>query len=234
MKDWRKLKMSKKILILSPHCDDSELGCAGYMAKSAEQGCTVKVWIATSGDFYFRHIKRVVTREERIQEAKNAIEGLGASIHSIGFSVKDCSLDLLGLSEGVSSIEAVIADFEPDEVYIPLPSFHQDHVWVHQAAIAATRINRKKFIPELIACYEYPLQQWGMGSGANPAQGGRYVNISDYIEQKINALKCYQSQIGGAGEAMSLECSVALAKTRGFESGFDYAELFYTLRRRID
>jgi len=37
----------------------------------------------------------------------------------------------------------------------------------------------------------------------------------------------------GSNNSLSLQSVRALAKTRGYESNFTYAELFHTLRRRV-
>lgn len=227
-------KKNRRILVISPHCDDSEFGCGGYIAKSAANGDEIKIWVATSGSVYFGHLDRVVTGEERICECYNAAKCLGAEIHSIGFLEKDSMLDTVPYAEGVNVLDNIIANFQPHEILIPLPSFHQDHTWTYNVSIASTRINRNKYQPELIACYEYPLQKWGLGASQDPSRGGRYVNITDYIDTKVEALKCYKTQLGNNDEILSIESTVSLAKVRGYESAFCYAELFYTLRKRVE
>lgn len=223
----------KRILVIGPHCDDAELGCGGYMARSAEEGATVKVWIAATGSIYFAHIDRVVPEEERLEETRLALQMVGAEIHSIGFSGHDTRLDQVPMVEGICKLDAVFEDYQPDEVFIPLPSFHQDHVWTYEVAIAATRPNSNGIQPSLIAAYEYPLQKWGKGACADPSNGGLYVDISKYIDIKLQSLACHATQMRQGENSLSLQSVRALAKMRGFESAFDYAELFHTLRRRV-
>ncbi|HRD71173.1 MAG TPA: PIG-L family deacetylase [Legionella sp.] len=223
----------KKILIVSPHCDDAELGCGGYIARSVYEGNEVFVWIVSSGDVFFSHLDRIVTSEERLEETKASLEILGAKIYGIGFPGKDTLLDSLPRAHGIQILDNVIQEYGPDEVLIPLPSFHQDHLWTHEICIAATRPTAAIRQPNLIAAYEYPLQKWGNGSCADPANGGIYIDISQYIDIKISALSCYKSQMRGSNNSLSLQSVRALAKTRGYESNFTYAELFHTLRRRV-
>jgi LmbE family N-acetylglucosaminyl deacetylase len=56
------------------------------------------------------------------------------------------------------------------------------------------------------------------------------IDISEYIENKINALKCYGSQIPPFPGSRSLEAITALSKFRGTQAGFAYGEAFHIIR----
>ena len=56
------------------------------------------------------------------------------------------------------------------------------------------------------------------------------VDISDYINEKLAALKCYESQISDFPGARSIEAVEALAKFRGTQAGFGYGEGFHIVR----
>jgi LmbE family N-acetylglucosaminyl deacetylase len=56
------------------------------------------------------------------------------------------------------------------------------------------------------------------------------IDISDFIDIKIEALKCCESQIGPVPHPRSLEACRALALFRGSQTGMAYGEGFYVLR----
>ncbi len=50
------------------------------------------------------------------------------------------------------------------------------------------------------------------------------IDISDHIERKLKALRCYKSQIPDFPGSRSIEAVEALAKFRGTQAGFSYGE----------
>ena len=102
------------------------------------------------------------------------------------------------------------------------------------AARAACRPTPKKNHLQLIAAYEYPSSGWGAGAGENPSKGGMYVDIADQMGKKKAALDCYTTQMRGEDALISVWGCESLAKLRGIESGFQYAELFHVMRLRVN
>ena len=56
------------------------------------------------------------------------------------------------------------------------------------------------------------------------------VDVSDFMVQKIEALKCYKSQITMDKGPRSITAVRALAQFRGTQSGFDFGEALYIIR----
>ena len=57
------------------------------------------------------------------------------------------------------------------------------------------------------------------------------IDISDHIETKLKALKCYESQISDFPGPRSIEAIEALAKFRGTQAGFAYGEGMHIIRK---
>ena len=57
------------------------------------------------------------------------------------------------------------------------------------------------------------------------------IDISDHIERKLKALRCYKSQIPDFSGSRSIEAVEALAKFRGTQAGFSYGEGMQIVRR---
>ena len=224
----------RRLLVIAPHADDEVLGCGGYMAKVVAEGGDVMCVVASIGDIHFLHLNRVVTIEERVEEYTHALEALGVKNSAILTYGKESILETYPSGKMVRELDLVQQAFQPTEVLLPLPSFHQDHVYMWNVCIAATRPSAAKHSPNIVAAYEYPAQCWGESSSYDAGRGGMYVNVSDYFDKKCHALSKYTTQMREEGHLISIEGATALARLRGLESGYKYAELFHTLRIKMD
>jgi N-acetylglucosamine malate deacetylase 1 len=223
----------KRLLVISPHADDAELGCGGYMHRTAEAGGAVLNLVVAVGDVHFAHLGRVVSRAERIAELDRSMAVLGAE-RRVLFSERDRYLDTVPLADLVTALEVTISGFRPTEILIPLPSSHQDHEAVFRASVAACRPSSLTGSVQLIAAYEYSATSWGAGSAADAGRGGLYAEIGEVgLQAKLEALRCYRTQVRDDLHCWSLEAARARAKMRGLESNLDYAELFHVMRKVV-
>jgi len=225
--------MSKRVLVISPHCDDAELGCGGYIARTVAEGGEVYTAVATVSTKVYLHREQAVTAEDRVAQFEHACDILGVEDYEIIVPGKQSELHLYPMGEMVQKLDARMADWKPDEVLIPLPAAHQDHVYMYQAAIAACRQSQSKNHIKIVAAYEYPSSGLGPGGDESPSRGGMYVNIEDYLIKKIAAVQAYKTALHKDGGLITIPAVVTLAKLRGLESGFDSAELFRILRWRV-
>ena len=58
----------------------------------------------------------------------------------------------------------------------------------------------------------------------------KFVNITDVFAFKLEAMKCFKSQLRDFPNPRSLKAIEALANLRGSTVGFNYAEAFMTIR----
>jgi LmbE family N-acetylglucosaminyl deacetylase len=222
----------KRILILSPHADDAELGCGGYMARMIDrEGAKVLVALMTVGETASRHAG-LISESERHREFCASMALLGAE-HTVLSHGMNGQMHMVPMRDFVCQLDDLQEEFKPDTVLLPLPSSHQDHKYVWEVGLACTRPTAAKHRPDFIAAYEYPVSNWGDGAEFSVGRGGLYVNVDDHLQSKISALKEYVSQMRGPGHLISIEGAIALAKLRGLEAGCNYAELFHILRVRM-
>lgn len=73
-------EVQSKTLVIVPHEDDEALMCAGVIKKQIDQGNSVKVVVATNGDYY-----SVNTGYKRIKESVDAMALLGLDSSDIEF-----------------------------------------------------------------------------------------------------------------------------------------------------
>ena len=67
----------------------------------------------------------------------------------------------------------------------------------------------------------------------NTFNANTYYDISSYIDSKIEVMNTYKTEINKHPFPRSDESIKSLAKIRGSESGFEYAEAFMLIREII-
>ncbi|BDH61936.1 PIG-L domain-containing protein [Lysinibacillus sp. PLM2] len=220
----------ERILIIAPHADDEVLGCGGLIEKACRLNNEVKVIVVAVGDITHTHSGEKVLAETRISELKEALEVLGCVNFEVMYTDKDSLLDTIPRYEIISKLDTIIDSFLPTIVFIPLPSYHQDHIVLFEACFASLRPKPNHLI-KLIAVYEYPLISWQFKKFWNT--GELYLDISDTIEKKVEAFLKHKSQRRPAKHLISPESVKKWAEMRGLESGLEYAEKYYILRSYI-
>lgn len=68
------------------------------------------------------------------------------------------------------------------------------------------------------------------GKPENPFIPNFYVDITEYLEEKINALNIYDTELGEPPFPRSIEHVKALAIVRGAAAGVKYAEAFRMIK----
>ena len=125
----------------------------------------------------------------------------------------------------------MVSNVKPHMVFCPFPDRHIDHRLVFDSLMVATRpIGVGKKI-EIIAAYETLSETHWNAPYIEPNFNQNFVvDITEYIDQKIDALRCYKSQISEDQGPRSIEATKALATFRGTQSGFNYGEALYVIR----
>lgn len=220
----------QRILIVSPHADDEILGCGGLIEKSCRYGNEVKVVVMAVGTIQHRHNVEPVVATTRKQELQAALAYLGCKQFEIVYTDKDSLLDTIPRKEIVSKLDALLQDFSPTMVFIPLPSYHQDHIVLYEACIAALRPNPDRLV-NVIAMYEYPFVTWQFDKFWHT--GELYLDLTDTIDKKITAFQMHQSQLRPNNHLLSPTSVREFARFRGLEVGLAYAEKYYLLRAHL-
>ena len=232
------------ILVIAAHPDDEVLGLGGTIKKLSKNGNNVKIVIMATGikarrsknysncEKYEIDEKISNDLDSQIQllrkESIKSSKILGAkSINFLNFP--DNEMDTVSLLEVTKSIEKIIRDFKPEVVYTHTNfDVNIDHRICNQATLVATRPQAKNKVKQVIS-YEVPSStEWYFPSSFSP---NVFVNISNEINAKKNALKCYSNEIQNFPHPRSIEAMDAISKKWGSVSGFKYAEAFYLLRR---
>lgn len=216
-----------KIVVIAPHPDDEVLGVGGTIARSVSEGHEVQVVIVTKGtdDIFSADLI-----EKGRAEAKKAHFLLGVT-RTIFLDFPAAKLDTIERHIINKAISEVINEVMPEIVFLPFRGdMHIDHQIVFDAAMVAIRPNKPKF-PCYVFMYE-TLSETNWNDYKSQAQfvPDVYINISDYLETKMNALKCYASQIQSFPNERSEDSIYYLAKLRGSTVNHEAAEAFSLVR----
>ena len=201
------------ILAIGAHPDDIEFGCGGTIIKYTERGHRLFLHIMTEGGFGAETTTRI-----QEQEASKAILG-AKDIFWGGYEDTHLVVDI----ELIGKIEKIIKKVKPDFIFCNFPDdTHQDHRHLSQAVMSATRYIRN------VLFYEGPTTQ-----NFKPHV---FVDISDTLDKKIEALKAHKSQVMKTNiEDLSIvEVARSSANFRGIQGRVKFAEAFHSLRLFIN
>ena len=127
-----------------------------------------------------------------------------------------------GITEGaetISIIEAAIRELNATDVYThSLEDTHQDHRAVHAASLVAARGVANVY------CYQSP-------SSTVEFKPHRFVDITHYIEKKIDLIGAYKSQVDRM-ESIQPDIIVSTARYWGRFAGYVLAEPLRIVRQR--
>lgn len=225
----------QRLLVVVPHADDEAYGCAGTMAKVKASGGEVFVIIASVGDLHhYGSAHPIVTGETRADEVRAALRLLDVDGYEILFTDAERHLrldamprrDLMALLERDATY--AIDKIRPSALILPASSFNQDHEALFQAGFAACRPQLRKHKPfiDIVLTCDAPQLSWRT-TAFHP---NFYVDISEYLGTKLDALACHRSQLRPSPDPASLANVKRLAELRGAEVGVDAAEGFECLR----
>jgi LmbE family N-acetylglucosaminyl deacetylase len=216
------------LLVVAPHPDDEVIGCGGLMAKVKAEGGEVYVVVITVGD-HLQYGGESITAP-RVEEATQANEFLGTKEFWVEHEDDEfhLRLDTLPQKDLIDCIEFHLHRSEPTIVALPSPSYHQDHRAVHQAGITACRPRPSNLKPFASTVLSYEVTSWGETFTPN-----FYVDISDFLDKKLEALKLYKSQMREDPHPLSVENIKRLNELRGREICVEAAEAFVCHRTVI-
>jgi LmbE family N-acetylglucosaminyl deacetylase len=221
--------MGERVLVIAPHPDDETLGCAGTLLRMSDSGAQLAWLIVTriSEEAGFTP-ERVLGRDAEIEHVRQL---LGFS-EVFQLSLPTRQLDAVPMAQLVERFSSVFKAFQPEHVFLPHRSdVHSDHRVVFDAGAACTKWFRHPSVRRLL-CYETISETDLCLDTGSPFQPNCYVDITRYLERKLEIVAAYGSELGAFPFPRSLEAIRSLAAVRGAASGFAAAEAFQLLRER--
>lgn len=174
------LPKNKKYIILAPHIDDEVMGCGGYILNNKNKS-----------DFYVIYFSSGSNKKEREKEARASCKNLGIKR---AFFLRLTEFEIYKTNKLLKTLHKIFNSIKADYIFLPHENeSDKDHKAVYDLGkLSLWTFNSKYFglsiknkIKGLI-CYEVhtPMQRYTF-----------IEDISKVMEQKIDSLKKFKSQI---------------------------------------
>ena len=217
-----------RVLAIGCHPDDVEVACSGTLAKCVARGDTVIVCHASSGNLGHVIIPPDELTVIRANEAKRAGAMAGIEVIYGGFDDLEIYADN---KEARDKMVDVIRYADPDVIITHDPNdYMPDHVAVSKlvfdASFTATLPNYPTKVDKVARLVPIYYMDTITGIGFNPTE---YVDVTDFIDLKINMLECHESQLVWMREHDNIDFADMVrtcSRHRGYQCGVDYAEAF--------
>lgn len=219
----------KKVLVLAVHPDDETLGCAGALLKHKAQGDKIYWVIATKMDSKSGYSRGHIAQVSKQIRKVSSIYGFDKVVN-LGFSTK--LTDVVAFNTLVEKISAVFNEIKPDTIYLPFKAdAHSDHRIIFDAAYSCTKVFRYPFIKMILMMETISETEFGPAGVADSFSPNYFVDISGFLDKKIDIMKIYERELGMHPFPRSAENIKALAVFRGAMAGCRFAESFMLLKQ---
>jgi LmbE family N-acetylglucosaminyl deacetylase len=193
----------RTVLAIGAHPDDLELAIGGTLARLARNGARVVMAVVSIPTDY----------EVRRAEAQRSAGILGCELR---FLIEDgCKrIDDIKNYQLVGLLDRAVRDLEPAAVFTHSAcEFHRDHVAVHNACLSTQRLKNFDFF------HFNPTMTRAVPVAFHPRA---YVDVTETIELKMQAIEAHASQFGARG--LDTELFRDVARLNGRMVGVKYAE----------
>jgi len=204
---------SKSILVFGAHPDDLEIGMGGTIAKLSAMGYEVQPIIATLPNFV-----KSDTKEGRKTESMLSAKVMGCEPPVF----LDLSPDeMIFGRKFITLIDSLVTKYKPDSVFTQwYGDSHQDHQTLTKSVISACRDQDNLFM------YETTIPG---GITENSFRPQLFVDISETVDTKKNALECFESQFVRCGKIW-IPAIIGRCSYRGYQINSKYAEAFEVVK----
>jgi LmbE family N-acetylglucosaminyl deacetylase len=205
--------MFSKILVISPHTDDGELGCGGAISKFIDEGKEIfYVALSTCEKSVPKGFPSNILKKE-VREATKTLGIKKDNLLIYDYNVREFPNFRQEILETLIKVRKKV---NPDLVFTTSSyDIHQDHKVTQEETIRA-------FKESTVLGYEQPWNNMTFNTTA-------FIPIDElHVKRKIKALKCYNSQ--NSRVYMSENFIFSLALIRGTPINVPYAEAFEVMR----
>ena len=221
----------KNVLVVAAHPDDEILGCGGTIAYHSSLGDTVRVLLITDGVSSRDGLAGVNRRREACRRACHTV---GAN-DPIFLDFPDNKLDTVPLLDVTKKIEQQLGDYPPSIVYTHFAGdLNIDHAIVHRAVLTACRPQPGFPVKKIYSFEVLSATGWLPSSNKGNFEPSVLVDISKFLELKLDALREYDDEMRPFPHSRSYENVEHLARYRGATVGLAAAEGFIAERILIN
>lgn len=224
------MKSVKNVLVVAPHCDDEILGCGGTIAKYTASGHNVFIAIITNGHLGAPELFSKEGTEKVRAEALESHKILGVK-DTFFLDFPAPRLDSIPAYQLSIRLSEIIKANSIEIMYIPhRGDIHKDHRITYEAALVAGRPINNTTVKKILAYETLSETEWAAPFADEAFIPTVFENIEPYLEKKLEAFKCFGTQIKEFPHSRSLKTIEILSNLRGATVGLSNAEAFMLIR----
>ena len=217
-----------RVIVISAHPDDETLGAGGTILKHIANGDDV-YWLITT----------TITDEQgfgkgRVEERLAEIEkvaGIYGFKKVFQLTHPTMSYSSETLKQLIPEISSVFQEIKPEVIYtVNRSDAHSDHRVLFDAVMACTKSFRYPFIKKVLMYECISETEFAPALPEKVFIPNYYVDISNFLKQKLEIMQVYESELGEHPFPRSLKNIEALATYRGATAGVNYAEAFQVVK----
>lgn len=208
----------RRVLVLSPHTDDAELGCGATIARMLEDGVDVHVAVFSTAEDSLPPGLPPDTLEVEFRRAMACMGVPESNLTVMNYPVRKLSYHRQEVLEALVKLKARL---RPDAVFAPAPTdLHQDHQVLFGEGLRA-------FKSTTLMGYELPWNHIDFSAHA-------FSDVAErHLQKKWASLLEYRTQLDLKRPYFTREFIWSLATMRGVQIGATYAEAFQVCRLRF-
>lgn len=224
------VKLESSILVFVSHPDDEVLGCGGTIARHTNERDNVYLLILSTG-LSSRNSQTTSDQYSKLfLSTQSSSKILGITEFKI-LKYPDNSLDTIPRLRVIQSIESIISQISPITIYTHhYGDVNIDHLITCESLLTAARPMPNSCVKNIYS-FEVPssTNYQFLPDSSRAFRPNHYVDVSDYLNLKLLALKEYESEMRCWPHPRSYKYLEYLTHLRGSDVGIDASEAFMTL-----
>ena len=217
-----------KVIIISAHPDDETLGAGGTILKHKQNGDEI-YWLIVTDVFESEGFskERVLSRKQEIEDVSKLYSF--NDVYNLGYPTMKLNDTIL--FELVNKISHIFQELKPEIIYVMNRSdAHSDHRIVFDAVMSCTKSFRYPYVKKVLMYECISETEFAPILPERVFQPNYFVDISDFLINKIEIMKIFDSELGEHPFPRSIKNIEALATYRGATIGVNYAESFQMIK----
>lgn len=215
-----------KALVVSPHPDDETLGAGGTILRLMAEGHEV-YWLNVTAILNEEQFSEgmLEKRNKQLQEIENFYHFSGV----YHLNMPTTELERVDSGRAIGRIGNIFREINPELLILPdYNDAHSDHKRVFDWCYACSKVFRFPSIKQVMTMEI--ISETDFGSPSDPFKPNYFVDITDYMDGKMEAMEIYDTELSVLPFPRSIEGIKALAMLNGARAGVKYAEAFRLIK----
>lgn len=218
----------KNVIVISAHPDDETLGVGGTLLKHKKNGDRL-YWVVITSIFENQGFSkdRVLSRSSEIDIVRKRF-----NFEKVFFlDYPTMTLSSSSVNDMVPKISMIFQEVKPEILYtLNRSDAHSDHRFISDAVMACTKSFRYPFLKKVLMYECISETEFAPPFPEKAFIPNYFVDITDFLEEKIDIMRIFSSEMGDHPFPRSERNIKALGTFRGTVAGCEYAEAFQIVR----